>query len=344
MLILNKHDVRSALSMRDAISAVEEAYRKGSGKEADIPLRTPVHSPDGPGIALFMPGYVRGEASGMPGAGSSGRTGTLGAKIISIFERNPLRGLTTVQAVLVLLSPDTGEVLAVMEAGTLTALRTGAGSGAATKLLANPDASVATIFGAGAQARTQLEAMACVRPLQEVFVCDIDAARAAAFAGEMEGCLRESFPSISVTPTTDIAGAVSRSDLIACATTSPIPLFSGDLVKPGAHINAIGSYTPDRRELSEGLLLRADKVVVDDIGAVLSEAGDFIIPIRNGAFSEDRIHGEVGEILLGRKPGRERRDEITVYKAVGMATLDLLAGRMAYEKALEKGLGTRVEF
>ena len=332
MLILNRHDVRAALSMTDAISAAEEAYRKWSGKKADIPLRTPVRSPDGPGIALFMPGYVQGDV------------GTLGAKIISIFEKNPQRGLTTVQSVFVLLNPETGEVLAVMEAGTLTALRTGAGTGAATKLLANPDASVATVFGAGAQARTQLEAMACVRPLQQVFVCDIDAGRAAAFASEMGDYLRDLRPSISVSATTDVAAAVSQSDLIACATTSPTPLFPGDLVKPGAHVNAIGTYTPDRRELGEELLRRADKIVVDSTEAVLSEAGDFIIPINKGVFSEDRIHGEVGEILLGRKPGRERRDEITVYKAVGMATLDLLAGRMAYEKALEKGLGVRVEF
>lgn len=340
MLILTRQDVRAALSMHDAIGAAEEAYRKWSSKKADIPLRTPVQSPDGPGIALFMPGYVQGAASGR----DTDSVGTLGAKIVSVFEKNPLRGLATIQAVFVLLSPETGEVLAVMEAGTLTALRTGAGTGAATKLLANPDAGVATVFGAGVQAKTQLEAMACVRPLEKVFVYDVDAGRASAFASEMIEQLRGLRPSISIVATADAAGAVSQSDLIACATTSPTPLFPGSLVKPGAHINAIGTYTPDRRELDEVLLQRADKIVTDSTEAVLSEAGDFIIPIRRGVFSKEQIHGEVGEILLGQKPGREHRGEITVYKAVGMATLDLLAGRMAYEKALQKGLGVQIEF
>lgn len=354
VLILSRADVRAALTMPAAIQAAREACMAASGGRAAVPLRTVVHAPHGPGISLFMPGYVAGDADKSEGpatctaarGGASTARGDagsiLGAKIVSIFENNPRLGLPTTQAVFLLISPATGETLAVIEAGSLTAIRTGAAAGAATDLFALPGAKVAAIFGAGGQARTQLEALAVVRPLEQAFVYDVDSGRAGAFAGEMEEYLLPVRPGIKVSVAGDPDEAASVADIISCATTSPTPLFSGLAVKPGTHVNAIGSYTPDRRELDETLLLRAGKVVADSREAVLAEAGDVIIPIAHGVFGPDVITAELGEVLLGSKPARESAGEITVYKAVGMAALDLVAARVAYARAIELGLGTEV--
>jgi ornithine cyclodeaminase/alanine dehydrogenase-like protein (mu-crystallin family) len=338
MLVLSRDDVRAALPMADAMKAAEEAYKAWSSGRARIPLRTALACPDGPGLSLFMPGYISGGAA----AGSGGVQSILGAKVVSIFESNPRKGLATTQAVFLLISPETGETLAVIEAGSLTAIRTGAATGVATRMLARRDSSVATVFGAGGQARTQLEAIACVCPLKEVFVYDIDGRRAATFVEEMQEYLQGMRPGVHLRVADDPDWAVKSSDIVACATTSSTPLFRGRSVKPGTHVNAIGSYTPDRRELDEELLLSAGKVVVDSREAVLSEAGDLIIPIVKGLFSADIIKAEVGEILLGQRPGRESPEEITVYKAVGIGALDLVSAQAAYRRATELGLGTQV--
>lgn len=330
MLVLSASDVRSSVTMPEAINAAEAAYMAASSGKLQAPLRTPVNVPEAPGISLFMPGYV-------PGAKA------LGAKIVSVFEKNPARGLATIQAVFVLLDPETGQPLCVMEASSLTALRTGAGSGAATRVLARPDASVAAIFGAGAQARTQLEAIAAVCPLERVLVYDVSAERVSSFIRDMSQLLERVRPGATLAAASDPNSAVRESSVVACATTSATPVFSGEAAQPGTHINAIGSYTPDRRELDEVILRRASKVVVDSLEAALSEAGDFIIPMKSGVFTKDLIHGEVGEVLLGEKSGRESPDEITVYKAVGIAPLDLVVGQLVYTRALEKGLGTVVK-
>ncbi len=358
MLVLSKADVRAALPMDVAIEAAREACIADCSGRATIPLRDVVHSPDGPGISLFMPGYVArasnsaARVADRAGAAKSASTdeatraaqseSILGAKIVSIFENNPRVGLGTTQAVFLLISPTTGETLAVIEAGSLTAIRTGAASGAATDLFARPESSVATIFGAGGQARTQLEALAFVRPLEQVYVCDVDVGRAEVFAEEMQARLQTVRPGIRVLVAQNPEDALARSHLVSCATTSRTPLFFGQAINPGTHVNAIGSYTPDRRELDETLLLRAGKVVVDSREAVLAEAGDFIIPIRQGVFGPDIIVAQLGEVLLGEKPVRESASEITVYKAVGVATLDLVAARTAYSRATKLGLGTQI--
>lgn len=329
MLILSRNDVRSSVTMAEAIPAAEQAYKAWSSGGAVAPLRTSIAVPEVSGVSLFMPGYVQGG-------------GALGAKIVSVFEKNPQQGLATIQAVFVLLDPGTGAPLCIMEAGSLTALRTGAGTGVATKVLANPDSSVAAVFGAGVQARTQVEAIAAVRPLKQILVYDVSAERTRRFIRDMTADLETIRPGVTVERAEGPEEAVAQSDVIACATTSAVPVFPGESVRQGAHVNAIGSYTPDRRELDETLLTRASKVVADSREAVLSEAGDLIIPIREHIFTEEIVYGEVGEILLGRKPGRQSREEVTVYKAVGIAALDLVVGRLVYTRALEKGLGTTV--
>ena len=340
MIVLTKAEVRAALPMDTAIEAAKEAFMASCSGRTVIPLRTAVATPDKAGISLFMPGYVCGLSGTTPT--TEQLESVLGVKVVSIFENNPRFGLPTTQAALLLISPATGEPLALMEAGSLTAIRTGAASGVAASLFSRIDSSAATVFGAGAQARTQLEALAYVRPLTKAYVYDVDRRRAQAFAEEMEEYLQNVRPGIRLSVAENPEDAAAEADIIACATTSAVPPFAGRFVRPGTHVNAIGSYTPDRRELDETLLLRASKVVVDSREAVLAEAGDFLIPMKSGVFGPDIIGAEIGEVLLGKKPARESRDEITVYKAVGMAALDLVAAKATYNRALQLGLGTSV--
>ena len=316
--ILSEPDVRSAITMRQAIEAMREAFGQLSAGEATVPLRTPLETEKG--VTLFMPAYLRG-------------SGDLGAKIVSVYAENPALGLPTITAVVIVLDSQTGQPLALMDGTYLTALRTGAASGLATERLARPDASVVAVFGAGAQARTQLEAVRTVRPIREVRIVSRTRASAERFAGELEG--------IHVRVMDDRSAAVRGAHIIIAATTSPTPVFDGRDVEPGAHVNGIGSYTPEMQEVDATLVQRA-RVVVDSREAALAEAGDLIIPLRQGLITADHIHAELGEIVNGDKPGRTSDDEITFFKSVGNAAQDVVTARWVLQAAEEKGLGTVV--
>jgi ornithine cyclodeaminase/alanine dehydrogenase-like protein (mu-crystallin family) len=257
-------------------------------------------------------------------------------KIVSVFNDNPAQGLPLIHALVVAVDATTGEPIAVMDGTYLTALRTGAASGAATDLLARPDARTAAIFGAGVQGRTQLEAICAVRPIQQVRVYDVSREQAATFAIEMSQ--RLSLPvQIADTP----SQGVSQADVICTATTATSPVFDDADVQPGAHINAVGAYTPQMQEIPIGTVLRS-KVVIDHHESSLAEAGDLLIPMRQGQMSEDHIYAELGEIAAGTKPGRTSADEITFFKSVGVAVQDVAAASAALEAAQRMGLGTEV--
>ncbi len=227
-----------------------------------------------------------------------------------------------------------------MEGGYLTALRTGAGSGVATDLLARRDARVAAIFGAGVQGRTQLLGVAAVRNLERVYVFDAVAKQVEQFISEMRG--KPGIPN-DVRVASSPAEAVREADIICAATTSTQPVFNGADLKPGAHVNAIGAYTPQMREIDATTLKRASKIVIDHRASALAEAGDLIIAMKNGAIAPADIYGEIGEIAAGQKPGRARADEITFYKSVGNAVQDASVARAIYDAALREGLGVEVE-
>lgn len=325
LLVLTARDVRQALPMERAISACEEAYAAYSAGEAAVPLRTQVPVPHYEGVSVFMPAHL-------PVAGSTA------LKVVSVYPRNPERGVPTIMGMVVLLDAATGAPLALLEGGYLTALRTGAAAGAAARHLAPAGARVAALFGAGVQGRAQVLALAAVRPLEEVRVYDPVPGRAQALAADLGAELagvRWVFPD-------EPREAVRGAEVVITATTSSTPVFPGDALAPGTHVSAIGSFTPTMQEIDETTVLRADKLVVDSREAVLAEAGDIIIPMQRGAITPDRIFAEAGEIVRGSKPGRERPDEITVYKAVGLAVLDAAAAAAAYRGAAELGLGTRV--
>jgi ornithine cyclodeaminase/alanine dehydrogenase-like protein (mu-crystallin family) len=329
MIILNADDVRKALPMNEAIEATKEAFASLSDGKAVVPLRTHLSIPNSDAVSLFMPAYV-----------DSKDNQALAIKAVSLFPDNPSRGLAFIQAAVLVFDPDTGQVLALLEGSTLTAIRTGAAGGAAIDLLARKDSQVVSIFGAGAQGRTQLEAACTARDIKTAFIFDPDQDKAISFANEMKG---------NGATTTDIRvaasakEAVENTDIICTATTSLKPIFDDADIKTGTHISAIGSYTPEMQEIPAETIRRA-KVIVDSRSASMEEAGDLIQPISAGLFDESHIHAELGEIVLGQKFGRESDDEITFFKSVGIAVQDAMAAQVTLENAKKMNIGKEIDF
>lgn len=319
--ILSADDVRAALPMPLAIGAARDAFLQLQLGEATLPPRAHIDLPDHQGVALFMPSLLP-------------RTGRMGVKAITLFDGNPAMGLPRIHAIMLVIDAATGAPLAVMDAGTLTALRTGAGSGVATDLLARRDAGSVAILGAGPQARTQLEAVCCVRTIQRVWVVDPVGDAAEGFAAEMSERM-----GVSVRVAGDARDALREADIVCAATVSTTPVFADADLRAGAHVNAIGSYKPHVQELPSATISRG-RVVVDHLASALAETGDLLIPISEGVFSADRIHCEIGELLTGARQGRSCSEEITVYKSVGVAVMDLAAAAIALDRAELLGLGT----
>ena len=321
--ILSREDVQQALPMEQAIEAIKAAFAQLSTGQADVPLRAALEVPRHNGVTLFMPGYLAEDDQ-------------MAVKIVSVFNDNPTKGLPLIHALVVVVDATTGRPAAVMDGTVLTALRTGAASGAATDLLARRDVHTAAVFGAGAQGRTQLEAVCAVRPIREARVYDVALERAAAYADEMSQ--RLSLPvEVAETP----AQAVRQADVICTATTSSSPVFEDGDVRPGTHINAVGAYTPHMQEVPAETVLRA-RVVIDYREASLAEAGDLLIPLGQGLMTEDHIYAELGEIVAGRKTGRASSQEITLFKSVGVAVQDVAAAGAVLEAARRLGLGTEL--
>lgn len=327
MRILSRADVQRALSMKDAIEIVRDAFAQLSSNQATVPLRVPIPIQKHAGVTLFMPAHLH-------------TSDALAVKIVSVHNQNPGRGLPLIHALVVVIDAATGKPLAAMEGGYLTALRTGAASGVATDLLARRGARVAAIFGAGVQGRMQLLAIAAVRNLERVYVFDSAREKADAFIREMRG--KPGVPNDLRVPVS-ATEAVCDADIICTATTSTRPVFNGSDLKFGAHINAIGAYTPQMQEIDETTLQRASKIVIDSRAGALAEAGDLIIAIQNGVIKESDIYAEIGEIAAGRKPGRESEEEITFFKSVGNAVQDASVARAVFDAALRGNLGVEVD-
>jgi ornithine cyclodeaminase len=332
MRVLDAAAVRQALPMGAAIDAMKRAFAALSDGRAAAPgrIHLPIRQHDG--ISLIMPAFVD-DAQGQ----------SLAVKVVSLFDHNADRGLPRIQAAVLVLAPDTGRPLALLEGAALTAIRTGAASGAATDLLARPDSQTVAILGAGVQARTQLEAVCTVRPIRTAWVFDPRLAAVETFIGEMAG--QGPVPA-DVRRAADARQAVAEADVVCAATTSRTPVFSDADLKAGVHINAVGSYQPDVREIPAETVVRA-RVFVDSRDAALAEAGDLIQPIREGAITPDHIQAELGELVLGRAgarrrgcgPGRRSADEVTLFKAVGIAVQDAVAACVALRRAEQLGLG-----
>jgi alanine dehydrogenase len=322
-LLLNREMVASLLTMRECIEAVEKAFAELAAGTAVLPLRTAIASPGG--ISLYMPAYLRGEDA-------------LACKVVAVFKENPEKyRLPTTTGTILLQDTQTGRVCCIMDGAHLTAMRTGAASGVATKHLARDEAGQSVgIFGAGVQGRTQLEAVREVRSLARAWVYDAAPEAAARFAREMSVKL-----DLEVVPAST-AREAARADILCTATSATKPLFAGGEVREGTHVNGIGSHTPEARELDSELIRRA-KLVGDSREACFREAGDVILPLREGVITESHFYAELGEIVIGRKAGRTAAREITVFKSNGLAVQDAAAAGLVYRKALAGGIGVQFE-
>jgi ornithine cyclodeaminase len=325
--IISRDEVKKAVSMAQAIETVKAAFAQLSKGRARVPIRTQLGVPLHDGVTLFMPAYLE-------------QTDELGMKMVSVFSGNIDQGLPTINAMVTLVDAETGLPTAIIDGTYLTALRTGAASGAATDLLARADASTVAVLGTGVQGRTQLNAVCTVRRIERVLVYDKRTESAERFRDEM-AAVGSPIPSrIEVAST---AGkAVAEADVICTATTSLTPVFGDSDVRAGSHINAIGSFTPTMQELPAETVGRST-IVVDSREAVWAEAGDLIIARTQGLITEDSVHAEIGEIVSGKKPGRRSEDEVTLFKSVGNAVQDVSVGARVLKEAREKGLGVVVD-
>ena len=324
MLVLNQKQVTELLPMGECIGVMREALKTLAQGDAVLPLRTVLRLPDQKSFFGVMPSYL-----GSPKA--------IAAKVISIFPGNEGTSIDPHQGAVLLFEADHGSLLAIMDATEVTAIRTGAVSGVATELLANPGAGDLAILGSGTQARSHLEAMLAVRRIRRIRVWSPTESRLKAFAEHSS----KKF-GLKVEPVNSVKAAVQGADLICTTTSAREPVLKGDWLAPGAHLNVVGASIPIAREVDTKAMVRS-RLFVDRRESTLSEAGDFLIPKKEGAIGDDHILAELGELLLKTKPGRGSPDEITLFKSLGIAIEDLASAHYVYTKASRLGVGARVE-
>ncbi len=310
--VIDEHEVRRLLPMDGCIEAMAAALASLGRGEVHNPLRFVIRPPDEPSLMGLMPAHRGGDAP------------LWSLKALTIFPGNSSRGLDSHQGFVALFDGETGEPTAIMNAGGITAVRTAAVSGVATRLLAREDVKTLAILGTGTQARSHLEAMQAVRSFERVVVWS--ASGRPLDGAESVGSAEE---------------AVRAADVLCTVTALAEPIVQREWLKPGVHINAVGSSIPTTRELDTATMAAA-ALFVDRRESTLNEAGDFLFPQREGAIGPEHIRAELGELLLGTAPGRESEDEITVFKSLGLAVEDLAAAELVLARALEEDAGTVV--
>jgi len=323
-LIVGHEDVKRLLPMAECIDVMDGLFGALARGDVVLPLRQIIPQPDRKGVFGVMPAYL-----GSPRA--------IGGKFITIFNENQDTPYESHQGAVLLFECDNGRLLAIVDATTITCIRTAAASGAATRALARKDAHDLAILGSGSQASAHLAAMRAVREITKVRVWSRNPEHAQRFArAEGSGGQRVDVSSSS-------EEAVSGADIICTTTAATSPVLKGEWVSPGAHINAIGASVPGYREL-DSRAMAMSKLYTDRRESLFSEADDFRVPLKEGAINEDHVKGEVGEVITGKVAGRSSRAEITLFKSQGLAVEDLAAAYHVYTKAEEKRLGTWVEF
>jgi ornithine cyclodeaminase len=327
VLVLSAEDVARLLPMSACIAVMRDALAALARGKALVPLRMVMRMPDGSGFLGVMPGQLSADGD---------RTGALGMKAVSVFPGNTSRGIDTHQGAVLLFEVDTGRLSALMDGATITAIRTAAVSGVATDLLARKDATELAILGAGVQARTHLEAIASIRPLRKVRIWSRNFEHARALVAEQKG---RSGTSIEAVATAE--AAVRGADIIATVTASPNPVLQRAWLKEGAHINAVGSSIPTTREVDTATIAAA-RLFVDRRESALNEAGDLLIPIREGAVKPDHIQAELGQVIIGEDPGRRSDGEFTLFKSLGLSVEDVASAAFVAQRARETGIGQTV--
>ncbi|MHA2362935.1 MAG: ornithine cyclodeaminase family protein [Candidatus Hodarchaeales archaeon] len=325
--ILSKDDVNQLLTMKDALQYVEEAYKQLVLGNAKVPQRIPITDP-APGLTLIMPGIIGGGMN------------ALATKIVSVYKENPKKhNLPTVLAKIAVQNMETGEVVSIMDGGLITAMRTGAATGVSVKYLARKDSNTMGIYGAGVQAKKQVVAVywGLDQKLENCKVYDISKSATESFKSELENELGITVEIV------DSGDDLLSVDILACATTSTTPLFDGNKIPDGMHISSIGAHAPAARELDSTIIKRASLLVAGLKEACLAEAGDYIMPIKEGIIKEEDIIS-IGEIITNKKTGRSSDNEITVFKSVGISAQDVAVAKLVYDRAIEKGIGQDIDF
>lgn len=305
VLVLSEHEVEELLTMEECIAVMEDALAALARGEVHNPLRQAIRAPGAPGLLGLMPAW------------RAGATPYYALKEVCVFPENPKRGLDTHVGAVILHSGETGEPLAIMNASAITAIRTAAVSAVATKLLAREDASVLAIIGTGVQGKSHRRAIPLVRPVREIRMCG---------RGD------------------SVEEAVRGADIIVTATSARGPILRREWISPGAHLNAVGSSIAAARELDSATVAAAS-LFVDRRESTVNESGDYLFALREGAIAgPEHIRAEIGEILIGAAEARASRDEITLFKSLGLAIEDLAAAAFLYDKARREQRGVFVDF
>jgi alanine dehydrogenase len=355
--LLTEADVKAVLTMDDLIETMASALRRFSTGRVAQPVRTVIPVSGDDAFFATMPAYVRGadktEGAANVGGASPACGAALGAKLVTLFGGNAARGLHTHLASIVLLDPETGALLALLDGRYITEARTAAVSAVSSRLLARKTAASLAIIGSGVQARSHMEALARVHPLRHVTVWSPNKLHRDQFVDAAKTATR---PTGSDTPYTVSAvnhpgEAVVGADVIVLATSSPAPVVENGWVKPGAHVISVGACRPTQREMDPALVARA-RLFVDSRAAALVESGDVVLGIQEGRFSAEHIVAEIGELVdygtartsdtASVVVGRRSDSEVTVFKSLGLAVEDVTAAQLAYQRATERGIGTEL--
>ncbi|MFQ5742577.1 MAG: ornithine cyclodeaminase family protein [Acidobacteriota bacterium] len=325
VIVVSQQQVRRLLPMAECIEVMAGALETLARDGAINPLRSALLLPGKIGLLGMMPSFLEEPPA-------------VGIKVVTVFPGNHGTRFDAHQGAVLLFETRNGCLLAIIDASEITAIRTAAVSGLATRLLAREEAADLAILGTGVQARTHLQAMLAARPLRRVRVWSRNPEHVRAFAER-----QSTRHGIEVEAATSARQAIEGADIICTTTSSKEPVLEGEWLSVGAHINAVGSSIRSTRELDTDAVVRS-RLFVDRRKFTVNEAGDFLFPKQEGAIDDAHIRGEIGEILLGRCRGRESNDEITLFKSLGLAVEDLAAAHHVYQKAVETGLGTRIDF
>ncbi|OAK34019.1 ornithine cyclodeaminase family protein [Bacillus wiedmannii] len=325
MLVISANEQRNLVNMNEVIKYAAHALKEFSAERTITPIRSSLPFANEQNTALIMPSVAEGLEA-------------LGLKVVTVVPENKKIGKKTINGIVMLSDFQTGEPLALLEGSYLTMVRTGALSGVATKHLARHNAKTLCIIGTGEQAKGIAEAIFAVRDIDKVILYNRTEEKAYAFAQYIQE--RFNKPAYIHTNANE---AISEADIIVTTTNASTPVFSEKLQK-GVHVNAVGSFRPNMQELPSHAIAGANKVVVESKEAALEETGDLQVPIQEGLFEASNIYAELGQIISGERAGRENDEEITVFKSVGLAVVDIIVAKYLYERAVERGVGNRIEF
>ncbi|QWI48257.1 ornithine cyclodeaminase family protein [Bacillus mycoides] len=325
MLVISANEQRNLVNMNEVIEYASLALKEFSAERTITPIRGSLPFANEQNTALIMPSVAEG-------------LGALGLKVVTVAPHNKKIGKKTINGIVMLSDFQTGEPLALLEGSYLTMIRTGALSGVATKHLARHNAKNLCIIGTGEQAKGIAEAVLAVRDIEKIILYNRTEEKAYAFAQYIQEKFNK--PAYVYSNANE---AISEADIIVTTTNASTPVFTETLQK-GVHINAVGSFRPSMQELPSHAIANANKVVVESKEAALEETGDLQVPIKEGLFEASNLHAELGQIISGEKAGRENDEEITIFKSVGLAVVDIIVAKYLYEKAVERGVGSSIEF